>query len=41
MSIICCSVCGSYIDTDFDIDCFINGEAICQSCREKMEIEDE
>lgn len=48
MSMCICGQCGDLIDSDFDPDCFLEGERggaaiICQSCRDnadRLETED-
>ena len=38
MSIVICDNCTAWIDTDFDVECFIEDLSICESCRENQHL---
>ncbi|HEY3494564.1 MAG TPA: hypothetical protein VGK73_07755 [Polyangiaceae bacterium] len=37
MSVVTCSKCSAYVDSDYDCDCFIGDIVACEHCRERME----
>jgi hypothetical protein len=36
VSIMMCETCGRFIDTDYDVECFVADTCICVSCQENM-----
>ena len=44
MSMVCCEICGEFIDSDDDPDCFVEvstqkTKVLCEHCRDKLQEE--
>jgi hypothetical protein len=36
MSMMCCEKCDAYIDTDYNVECFVGDRCICERCQESL-----